>query len=108
MWLNDGEYHGHDGFMNVGGLHAGEFNFAGVKDFHVKFAKDVVDFDAQYHHEAVVERAFLFGPVAHDIFFGYSHAEFAHIFEFDASVGVVDAFDDLFFIEALLFEPVLH
>jgi hypothetical protein len=94
--------------MNVIGLHAGEFNLAGVKDFHVKFAEYVVDFDAQYHNKAVIECAFLFGPVAHDVFFGYSHAEFAHIFEFDASIGVVDAFDDLFFIEAFLFEPVLH
>jgi hypothetical protein len=94
--------------MNVGGLHAGEFNLAGVKYFHVKFAEYVVDFDAQYHNKAVIECAFLFGPVAHDVFFGYSDTEFAHIFEFDASIGVVDAFDDLFFIEAFLFEPVLH
>jgi hypothetical protein len=94
--------------MNVGGLHAGEFNLAGVKDFHVIFAEYVVDFDAQYHDEAIIECAFLFGPVAHDVFFRYSDTEFADIFEFDTSIGVVDAFDDLLFIEAFLFEPVLH
>ena len=78
---------------------ARDFHLAGVEDFHVYFAEDGVEKDAQNQREAVVEGVFLLGATTHDVFLAHAHRDFTLVFEPQLGVPclrVVDLLDHHF------------